>query len=99
MLNNDFISWLKQQAPSKTGISGVGKENYTWYQQNVHFIPYTWDEEVTILRRELERAQRLEAKLLPYQTSNSCRAALISCRITPKSGSDNAIQSWEELRY
>lgn len=28
----------------------------TWYQQNVHFIPYTWDEEVVLLRRELERA-------------------------------------------
>jgi uncharacterized protein (DUF885 family) len=52
----DFISWLEQQAPSKTGISGVGKENYTWYQQNVHFIPYNWDQEVALLRRELERA-------------------------------------------
>jgi uncharacterized protein (DUF885 family) len=53
---DDFISWLEQQAPSKTGISGVGKENYTWYQQNVHFIPYNWDQEVALLRRELERA-------------------------------------------
>jgi hypothetical protein len=54
---DDFVAWVEQQAPSKTGPSGVGKENYTWYQQNVHFIPYTWDEEVTLLRRELERAQ------------------------------------------
>ena len=53
---DDFISWLEQQAPGKTGPSAVGKENYTWYQQNVHFIPYTWDEEVVLLRRELERA-------------------------------------------
>jgi uncharacterized protein (DUF885 family) len=52
----EFISWLQQQAPSKTGISGVGKENYTWYQQNVHFIPYNWDQEEALLRRELERA-------------------------------------------
>jgi hypothetical protein len=52
----DFVSWLEQLAPSKTGNSGIGKENYTWYQQNVHFIPYTWDEEVVLLRRELERA-------------------------------------------
>ncbi len=53
---DDFISWLEQQAPTKTGVSGVGKENYTWYQQNVHFIPYNWDQEVALLRRELERA-------------------------------------------
>ncbi|GAC1631976.1 MAG: hypothetical protein NVS9B14_04580 [Candidatus Acidiferrum sp.] len=54
---DQFVGWLEKLAPSKTGPSGVGKENYTWYQQNVHFIPYTWDEEVALLRRELERAQ------------------------------------------
>lgn len=54
---DDFVAWLEKLAPTKTGPSGVGKENYTWYQQNVHFIPYNWDEEVVLLRRELERAQ------------------------------------------
>jgi uncharacterized protein (DUF885 family) len=54
---DEFVAWLEKLAPTKTGLSGVGKENYTWYQQNVHFIPYTWDEEVVLLRRELERAQ------------------------------------------
>jgi uncharacterized protein (DUF885 family) len=54
---DDFIAWLEKLAPTKTGPSGVGKDNYTWYQQNVHFVPYTWDEEVVLLRRELERAQ------------------------------------------
>ena len=54
---DDFIDWLSREAPRKTGPSGVGKENYTWYQQNVHFVPFTWDEEVVLLRRELERAQ------------------------------------------
>ena len=53
----DFVTWLASEAPSKTGPSGIGKENYTWYQQNVHFVPFTWDEEVVLLRRELERAQ------------------------------------------
>ncbi|HEY9517516.1 MAG TPA: DUF885 family protein [Gemmatimonadaceae bacterium] len=52
----DFIAWLAQLAPTKTGPSGVGKENYAWYQRNVHFIPYSWDEEVVLLRRELDRA-------------------------------------------
>jgi uncharacterized protein (DUF885 family) len=54
---DEFIEWLMREAPNKTGPSGVGKENYTWYQQNVHFVPFSWDEEVVLLRRELERAQ------------------------------------------
>ena len=54
---DDFVAWLEREAPNKTGPSGIGKENYTWYQQNVHFVPFTWDEEVVLLRRELERAQ------------------------------------------
>jgi uncharacterized protein (DUF885 family) len=54
---DDFIAWLEKEAPGKTGPSGIGKDNYTWYQQNVHFVPLTWDEEVVLLRRELERAQ------------------------------------------
>ncbi|MEO7208233.1 MAG: DUF885 family protein [Steroidobacteraceae bacterium] len=54
---NDFIAWLEHEAPRKRGPSGVGKADYTWYQQNVHFVPFTWDEEVVLLRRELERAQ------------------------------------------
>jgi uncharacterized protein (DUF885 family) len=53
---DEFVAWLEKLAPTKTGPSGLGKENYTWYQQNVHFIPYTWDEEVVLLRRELQRA-------------------------------------------
>ena len=54
---DEFVAWLEKLAPTKTGPSGVGKENYTWYQQNVHFIPYNWDVEVVLLRRELQRAQ------------------------------------------
>ena len=53
----DFVAWLEAEAPGKTGPSGVGKENYSWYQRNVHFVPYDWHEEETLLRRELERAQ------------------------------------------
>jgi hypothetical protein len=54
---DEFIAWLEKMAPTKTGPSGVGKDNYTWYQRNVHFVPFDWDEEVVVLRRELERAQ------------------------------------------
>ena len=54
---DEFVAWLVKLAPEKTGPSGVGKENYNWYEKNVHFVPYTWDEQVVLLRRELERAQ------------------------------------------
>ena len=50
-----FADWLDAQAPSKTGPSGVGKENYTWSLQKVHLLPITWDEEVMLLKRELAR--------------------------------------------
>jgi len=51
-----FVGWLDAQAVYKNGPSGIGKENYTWYQQNVHLIPLSWEEEVSLLKRELDRA-------------------------------------------
>jgi hypothetical protein len=53
---DDLTAWLEKEAPSKTGPSGIGKENYTWYQQNVHLVPLTWNDEVMLLQRELARA-------------------------------------------
>jgi hypothetical protein len=53
---DELAEWLEEQAPSKTGPSGIGKENYTWYMQNVHLVPLTWEDEVMILKRELARA-------------------------------------------
>jgi hypothetical protein len=52
----DLASWLETESNSKTGPSGIGKENYTWYMQNVHLVPLTWEDEVMILKRELARA-------------------------------------------
>ena len=51
-----FAQWLEEEAKTKTGPSGIGKENYTWYLQNVHLVPLTWEDEVMILKRELARA-------------------------------------------
>ncbi|MDA9893345.1 MAG: hypothetical protein ABF273_04920 [Wenyingzhuangia sp.] len=51
-----FVAWLTNEIPNKTGPSGIGKENYTWYQQNVHLVPLSWDDEVLLLKRELARA-------------------------------------------
>ena len=53
---NSFVKWLEQQASSKTGTSGIGKDNYTWQLRNVHLVPLSWEEEVALLQRELDRA-------------------------------------------
>ena len=53
---NSFVKWLEQQASSKTGPSGIGKDNYTWQLRNVHLVPLSWEEEVALLQRELDRA-------------------------------------------
>ncbi|HXV62945.1 MAG TPA: DUF885 family protein, partial [Vicinamibacteria bacterium] len=71
---DEFRAWLEREAPSKTGPSGVGIDNYTWYAQHVHLVPYSWEEQVTIMRRELARAHstlRLEEhknRKLPQMT-------------------------------
>lgn len=54
--SEQFVTWLEEESLEKTGPSGIGKDNYTWYQRNVHYVPLTWEQEVTILKRELDRA-------------------------------------------
>lgn len=56
-----LAAWLETQAPRKTGPSGIGVDNYTWYLKNVQLAPYTWQEEVTIMGRELARSHALLA--------------------------------------
>ncbi len=58
---DEFAAWLEAKAPSKTGPSGVGIENYDWYLKNVQLVPYTWAEEVDFMRRELGRSKALLA--------------------------------------
>ncbi|SDB35367.1 hypothetical protein SAMN03097699_0860 [Flavobacteriaceae bacterium MAR_2010_188] len=52
----DLIQWLTDESKTKTGQSGIGKENYTWYNKNVRLVPLSWDDEVMLLKRELARA-------------------------------------------
>jgi hypothetical protein len=53
---DELIAWLEAEADSKTGSSGIGKDNYSWYQRNVHLVPMSWEDEVRLLKRELARA-------------------------------------------
>ncbi len=51
-----FTDWLRVEAPKRTGPSGIGREQYTWYLRNVLLIPLSWEDEVAITKRELARA-------------------------------------------
>jgi hypothetical protein len=88
----EFIAWAKAEAPKKTGPSGVGTENYTWFLKNVQLSPYTWEDEVAILSRELARAHaglRLEEnnhKSLPPLTS-------------PKNQAEWEAKSWADIDH
>jgi len=53
---DDLVSWLKEQLPSKDGPSGVGRDNYSWALQQVHYVPMTWMDEVRLLEREVDRS-------------------------------------------
>jgi hypothetical protein len=77
---DELVAWLEREAPNKTGPSGIGKDDYTWYQMNVHYVPLTFEEEKFLLRRELDRAWstlKLEEhanRNLPPQTAASSAA-------------------------
>ena len=51
-----FRAWLEAKLREKRGPSGVGIENYDWYLKNVHLVPFTWRDEVTLHERELGRS-------------------------------------------
>ena len=54
---DSFATWLASKIPSKTGPSGIGVANYDWYLKNVQLVPYTWQDEVRLMERELARAR------------------------------------------
>ena len=54
--SEDFADWIAERSDTKKGISGVGKENYTWNLRNVHLLPYSWEDQVLLMQRELDRA-------------------------------------------
>jgi hypothetical protein len=52
----EFRAWLEVEAPQKSGASGIGRDNYTWHLRNVLLVNSTWEEEVTMMERELARS-------------------------------------------
>ena len=54
--SEQFAAWIRSEAPRRVGPSGIGKDNYNWYAKNVLLSPYDYDQQVTILQRELDRS-------------------------------------------
>jgi hypothetical protein len=89
---DQFAQWLRDESPKRTGPSGIGKAQYTWYLRNVLLLPISWDEEVTITRRELARAHaalRLEearnAALAPMRVAaNAAEFAALQDTLLPR---------------
>jgi hypothetical protein len=53
---DSLVTWLEAEASKKTDPSGIGIANYDWYLKHVQLVPYTWQEEVALMQRELARA-------------------------------------------
>ena len=51
-----FADWIESELPGRYGPSGLGPEAYTWYMHQVKLSPYSWAEQVTLMRRELARS-------------------------------------------
>ena len=56
LATEDFARWIKAEAPRRVGPSGIGKANYDWYLTHVTLSPYNFDQQVTLLQRELDRS-------------------------------------------
>lgn len=90
---DDLVLWLETEAKKKTGLSGIGKDNYTWYLQNVHLVPLTWEDEVMILKRELARAWS-SLKLEEHRNRKREQLSMVE---SPEAYSDLAEQSAQSL--
>jgi hypothetical protein len=88
-----FAEWLELEAPKKTGPSGIGREQYTWYLRNVLLLPLTWADEVAITRRELARAH---ASLRLEETRNR---ALPPMKVAQTAAEYEAMQAEALPRY
>ena len=56
LATEEYARWIKAEAPRRTGPSGVGKDHYNWYLKHVLLSPYDFDQQATLLQRELDRS-------------------------------------------
>jgi hypothetical protein len=52
-----FKTWLENEhSTMKQTQDGIGVDHFNWYMKHVHLVPFDWQEQVDICRRELERS-------------------------------------------
>jgi hypothetical protein len=56
-----YRAWLQKTLPTLPAQSAIGRENYTWFLQNVALVPYPPEELVARAELELRRAVAFEA--------------------------------------
>ncbi|MCX6577403.1 MAG: DUF885 family protein [Candidatus Aminicenantes bacterium] len=52
----DFRAWLENQTGLSKTPSGIGVVEYDWTMKNIHYVPYTWAQQLELVQRELERS-------------------------------------------
>ena len=53
---DEFRAWLEGLTSLPKKPSGIGVAEYDWTMKNVHYVPYTWAQQVDLVERELERS-------------------------------------------
>ena len=53
---DDFALWLEKKHHSMKAYSGIGITEFDRYMKEVHLVPYSWQEQVKLIERELERS-------------------------------------------
>ena len=54
---DDHTLWLQERyASMPDSFDGIGVEEFDWSMKRVHLVPYSWEEQEAIVRRELERS-------------------------------------------
>lgn len=54
--SSEFHGWLQSTATAKNGPSGIGRVDYNWYMRHVQLVPFSFEEQLTLMQRELVRA-------------------------------------------
>jgi len=53
----EFKAWLVNEHEfMEQTQDGIGVDDFNWYMKHVHLVPFSWQEQVDICRRELERS-------------------------------------------
>ncbi len=56
-----YSAWLQKVLPTLPAQTAIGRENYTWFLQNIALMPYTPEELVARAEQEFRRSAAFEA--------------------------------------